>query len=611
MPQCTPFSKNVLIVAAAILIFITVFSSSGISQNTWSKSFGGYGGELVLCIEPTSDQGFIAGGWTDSFGSHELWILKLDSSGIIQWQQTYGGTGTEAANAVLQTTDGNYIVAGYSDSFSSSNLDIWLLKLDPQGSVIWQKTFAGPFDDEAFSVKQTSDNGYIVAGKLGSAAWIAKFDANDNLLWQKVYTKVETTAASAIVQSNDGGFVFAGKQSNSSLWITKVDSNGDVVWSKTIQALPSYRDEARDLVASQDGGYLVCGIKDFDLVNRDNDVWMLKFDSSGNLEWEKAFGSDRDDFVNSCTITATGEYLVGGITGQCGAGCFQGWLSKFDTQGNSIWFKSYANDPINSNTRVQSLRSTVNGEIIIAGEIGSEAFSVSKLDINGDLDSSCNLTGNSIFDSVDPASVVSTIPITAQTPTVNSMASSGISASSLGITLIRCSNDCDFCDYFDDDILDPNWTYMSGVWTENLGALVGNGNKKAMALATPIFAGCINCVLETSMEVTGGLSSKASFLGWYQDKKNTIELLMDEEKDKWILKQRSNGIVTSKQKAFRPINPNQFYSVTIMFEGTAFRILIDGSELFTIAESLPGLPFGVVGFKVKSTTARIDYIRVN
>jgi hypothetical protein len=175
-----------------------------------------------------------------------------------------------------------------------------------------------------------------------------------------------------------------------------------------------------------------------------------------------------------------------------------------------------------------------------------------------------------------------------------------------------CIETCLFCDQFNDGVLATDWEYkpVSGGWNENGTQLVGSSNRKAQAIANPAFAGCDDCSVETAMRTGGGGFNRVWLLGWYIDKRNTFELLMKEEQDRWILKQRSGGSVLKKAKALRTINPNQTYVVRIGYDGTTFTVSIDGEQVISMTPAAP-VPSGTVGFKVKSTEGTFDYITVN
>jgi hypothetical protein len=167
-----------------------------------------------------------------------------------------------------------------------------------------------------------------------------------------------------------------------------------------------------------------------------------------------------------------------------------------------------------------------------------------------------------------------------------------------------------FCDDFNDDVLDPNWTYIKPTWTESGGSLQGTSKKKATAVATPIFSGCLTCTIQTSLMTQGGPGNRVWLLGWYVDKDDKVELLMKEEQDVWVLKQRIGGSVVAKAKAAATIDPNVAYTIVVSFDGTQFTVSIDGNPLITLTAA-GTVPSGTVGFQAKATTGFFDYINVN
>lgn len=173
----------------------------------------------------------------------------------------------------------------------------------------------------------------------------------------------------------------------------------------------------------------------------------------------------------------------------------------------------------------------------------------------------------------------------------------------------NCGTGCLFCDQFNDGTLPTDWTFkpVSGAWSENGTAMVGTSSKKAFAIAQPAFSGCDQCFVEAPMQNAGG---RLWLFGWYVDKRNTMELVMKEAEDRWILKQRVGGAVVKKAKALQTINPNQSYVARIDYDGTTFTVLIDGVQIISMTPAAT-VPVGTVGFKVKSTTGTFDSINVN
>jgi hypothetical protein len=195
------------------------------------------------------------------------------------------------------------------------------------------------------------------------------------------------------------------------------------------------------------------------------------------------------------------------------------------------------------------------------------------------------------------------------TTTMDAVGSSGAISETFPIEL-TVRPPCLFCDEFEDGVLAADWTYLKPQWTETGGVLSGTpAARKAIAVATPVFAGCQICSVEATMRTAGGLYNKLFLFGWYLDKKNRIDLVMSEEKDKWILKQRSGGLVVARAKALSTIDPHVDYDVLIDFEGTQFTVSVDGVTLMTMP-AVGTVPAGTVGFAAKATTGEFERISV-
>lgn len=170
--------KTITLLAILLSTFTTLAQDPNI---LWQRTIGGNGEEYLKSLEETSDGGMIIGGYSNSNisedksensrGGNDYWILKLDSSGIIEWQRTIGGSGEDKLVAIHQTSDGGYIVGGYSDSEISGEktessrgfTDYWILKLEPNGGIEWQKTIGGDNGDSLVEIHQAPDGNYILA----------------------------------------------------------------------------------------------------------------------------------------------------------------------------------------------------------------------------------------------------------------------------------------------------------------------------------------------------------------------------------------------------------------------------------------------------------------
>ena len=386
----------------------------------WVKRYGGSAFDTAYDVQQTTDGGYIVVGKTESFGAgwEDMWVLKLDAGGNVQWQKTYGRGADEIGASIQQTTDGGYIVAGWSDSF----FGLWVLKLDANGNIQWQKTYEGGLSGYPdLTIQQTSDGGYIVAGGtyyFGSGKfdlWVLKLDANGHIQWQKTFGGKDDEWATDIQQTPDGGYIVTGwtrsfGAGRKDMWVLKLDANGDIQWQKTFGGRGDDAGEA--VQQTPDGGYIVAGGFSFLGVSW-RDMWVLKLDANGNVQWQKIYGGRADDWGTDIQQTADGGYVATGWTYSFGGV----WVLKLDANGNMQWQRAYGGNGIHTGN---AIRQTADGGYIVAGStrsFGAEDYDmwVLKLDANGDIPG-CGLVrapnvtvrGTTVTGATTKASVAST-----------------------------------------------------------------------------------------------------------------------------------------------------------------------------------------------------------
>jgi len=246
--------------------------------------------------------------------------------------------------AVRQTTDGGYIVAGYTQSFGAGWQDVYLIKTDSLGDTLWTKTYGGVFNDLAWAVQQTRDDGYIVAGYTQSFGagfdddvYLIKTDANGDMLWTKIYGGGTTDRGLAVQQTGDNGYIVAGyTQSFGAGWedvyLIKTDSIGDTLWTRTYGGV--LFDLAYAVQQTTDGGYFVAG-QTFSFGAGNYDVYLIKTDSLGDTLWTKTYGGINGEWAYAVQQTTDGGYIMAGLTWGFGAGNYDVYLIKTDANGNS------------------------------------------------------------------------------------------------------------------------------------------------------------------------------------------------------------------------------------------------------------------------------------
>jgi len=179
------------------MVFAALAFSNAQAQNYWEKTFGGGGYERGYSVQQTTDGGFIIVGHTSSFGagSYDVYLIKTDGDGNEVWSKTFGGSGGDAGYSVQQTTDGGFIIAGETHSFGAGSSDVYLIKTDADGNELWSKTFGGSGGDAGKSVQQTTDGGYIIAG-------YANYNEAESEVYL-IYYKPETTDSNAPIDNSD------------------------------------------------------------------------------------------------------------------------------------------------------------------------------------------------------------------------------------------------------------------------------------------------------------------------------------------------------------------------------------------------------------------------
>jgi len=338
------------VVAAMTLVAFTTFAQP--PEILWTRTYGGSGNEAYYRadVHQTSDGGYILAGSTSSYGAggHDAWVIKTDANGNSLWSHTFGSSGSDYARNVQQTTDGGYIIGGcYNWSYGSG--DMWLIKTDPNGHEVWSSTFRRSVSNDVGFVQQTTDGGYVLFGSSGSYYipgqydwWLIKTDENGDSLWSRTYGGDGADFAETVHQTQDGGYILSGAtysfpffSDSLHYWLLKTDANGDSLWSHV------YTNEGYDVgLGSQqtsDGGYVFVGETRPYVGGGPLDIWLIKTDTDGEVEWDRTFGGSGDDYGYSVLQTADGGYVLVGNTSSYGAGGYDMWLIKTDANGDSLW----------------------------------------------------------------------------------------------------------------------------------------------------------------------------------------------------------------------------------------------------------------------------------
>jgi len=404
---------NVLSLALFSLMLFLVTVIFAQPSIVWQKCLGGSRFDWANSIQQTTDGEFIITGWSRSndgdvsgnHGSRDYWVVKLNSSGSIVWQKCLGGSQPDMAYSIKQTIDGGFIVAGVSCSNDGDvsgihgHLDCWVVKLNSSGNIEWQKCLGGSSNDGASSIWQTADGGFIVVGRSNSNDgdvsghhgptyypdyWVVKLDSSGDIVWQKSLGGSQPDLAYSIQQTTDGGFIVAGvsgsndgdvsgNHGGNDYWIVRLNSSGNIVWQKCLGG--SDDEEAYSIQQTTDGGFIVAGYtesNDGDVSGNHGraDYWVVKLNSSGRIEWQKCLGGSDDDRAYSIQQTADCGFIVAGcafsndknISGNHGDSDY--WVVKLNSFGDIVWQKCLGGS---GDDKAYSIQQTADGGFIVVG----------------------------------------------------------------------------------------------------------------------------------------------------------------------------------------------------------------------------------------------------
>jgi hypothetical protein len=355
------------------LILIPLFVLPAFSQQTWTRTYGGTVWDQGTSVQQTSDGGYIIAGTTHSFGAggSHVYLIKTNPSGDTLWTRTYGGPNDNWGSCVRQTTDGGYIIVGETYTPANKN-DVYLVKTNASGDTLWTRTYGGANNDFGNSVRQTSDGGYIIAGTTysfdagNSKLYLIKTNASGDTLWTRTFGGSRDEGGNSVWQTYDGGYIVAGQTfsygfGNGDVYLVKTNSSGASTWFSAIGG--TSEDAGFSVQQTPDIGYIVVG--------RTNsfgaggwDVYLAKTNSQGSPTWTKTYGGTGDDWGSSVQLTSDGGYIVAGRTNSFGAGGYDVYLIKTNAQGDTLWTRTFGGA---GDDWANSVQQTSDGGYIIAG----------------------------------------------------------------------------------------------------------------------------------------------------------------------------------------------------------------------------------------------------
>jgi len=356
-----------------ILILLTgVETLSAQVNEIWNRAYGGQDSEIATAVVQTPDGGYAIAGKTHTFGAGntEMYLVRTDAAGDVIWTQTVGGDMIDECYAMIQTSDGGFALAGVTNSFGAGYADCYLAKIDEEGDVLWTRTFGGEQYETFYAITEMADGRLAMAGLRNvfqTVHWmlvITDEDGNNASEFYYDHAGANDEWCSSIIQASDGDLVLGGHSRPNGLWRTqfrlvKVNPNGNLTWASSFGG--ANNDEGFALIETTDGGFALAGMTD----PGDNASWdgcLAKTDADGNLTWVQSYSEAYFDKLVSLIQTDDGGYAMAGQALSIDYAVQEGWLVVADEDGEKILSQTFDNG-----NRFYSLAATSDGGFILAG----------------------------------------------------------------------------------------------------------------------------------------------------------------------------------------------------------------------------------------------------
>ncbi|MEY3386754.1 MAG: hypothetical protein RIR53_1565 [Bacteroidota bacterium] len=423
----------------------------------WQRSYGGTGNDGTSTLIETADGSLVFTGGTmstdldvtDKRGgadNSDLWVTKVNSRGVVLWKRVLGGTSADEASSIIEASDGTLWVAGETSSNDvdvavkrgdAANKDVWVIKLDAMGNLLWEKTIGGSNVDGAADIVQSADGSIVMAGSTSSNTgdvqdkrgglsdsdiWVVKLNVDGSIVWQKTLGGSRSDFANSIVARPDGSLLVAGTtesvdidvtskrggQGNYDVWLMKLDANGTLLWQKTLGG--TLDDFAASIIETKDGSLILAAStrsKDLDVSGRrlilaESDVWVVKLTADGQIVWQRTLGGSMDDVASSIIETSDESYVVAGFTSsrgidvqnkRGGSGNKDFWVFKLSSNG-VVLQSDYSDTTFAIVEPIASSRDVEMGQVLVGKSkdsvivdlvrnLGSYGFSVRSIGFRG------------------------------------------------------------------------------------------------------------------------------------------------------------------------------------------------------------------------------------
>lgn len=363
--------KLLLLVACTVLL-------NGIVEKAhaqgWQLNYGAAKTDEGWSVLQMEDLGYLVVGFGESFGSdndQKIFVVRTDVDGTVLWSRYYDEGFQVQARAITPTKDGNYLIVGNIKTTSTDKEDIYLLKIDRKGNLLWRSKFGtSTFAERASDVTEDPDGGFVVIGVTETTdrdddALLVKFDANGSASWFKTYGTTRLDKGNAIVPFGKG-YAFVGDSKNpigfnNDIILFRIDSKGEIIWQSRISN--SFREEGRAITATKDGGIAIAGV-----VNDNTDALVVKFDANGRQIWTRSVGeAGKEEEANDIVELPDGSLAIVGLKLSDPVNV-DVYLAKLDSKGNVLWDRTQG-DPLYTEEG-RDIKATADGGFIITGYNG-------------------------------------------------------------------------------------------------------------------------------------------------------------------------------------------------------------------------------------------------
>ncbi len=413
--------SSILLLGILIISFQNAYNQI-VPQIVWQRSFGGTEEDISRVVIPTADGGyFIAGDsesdssgnkWENVFGWNDYWVIKLNSAGVIEWQNNIDAGASDNLYAAVQTDDGGFLLAGNTASLPSGDktepskggVDLWIIKLNPEGSIVWQKVIGGSLSDYMTDLVKTADGGFLIASRSSSNVsgdkteasvggsydfWVLKINSIGNIVWQNTIGGSSTDYTSCIVETPDGGCIVGGYTSSGisgekteaavggpDYWIIRLNSTGSIVWQNTIGG--TSEDQLEHIVALPGDEYVLGGFSSSHIGGdktenaSQEDVWIVKISGTGSIIWQNTITGNIVDYLYAFATTSDGGFILGASSNsdigydktENHAVYSDYWIIKLNSSGAKVWDNNIGANQIDN---ITSINQAADGSFIIGG----------------------------------------------------------------------------------------------------------------------------------------------------------------------------------------------------------------------------------------------------